>query len=115
MLNFRFFFFRIHTLLICWEKLFNFLNSRGPLSRHRGPSGVRGPQVKNRCSSRYNPIIAVFSQTVITIRETELHLLIVGIHFRAEFGFELKFLVSVRLFMVSWTNGLKLQAEHVFT
>jgi hypothetical protein len=23
-------FLRIYTLLICWEKLFNFLNSRGP-------------------------------------------------------------------------------------
>jgi hypothetical protein len=37
------FFLRIYTLLICWETLFNFLNSR------RLP-GVRGPQVKNRWS-----------------------------------------------------------------
>jgi hypothetical protein len=35
-------FLRKNTLLICWEKLFNFLNSRGH-------PGVRGPQVKNRC------------------------------------------------------------------
>jgi hypothetical protein len=34
-------FLRIYTLLICWEKLFSFLNSRGP-------PGVRGPQVNNR-------------------------------------------------------------------
>jgi hypothetical protein len=37
------FFLRIYTLLIFWEKLFNFLNCRGP-------PGVRGPQVKNCCS-----------------------------------------------------------------
>jgi hypothetical protein len=41
-------FFMCSTLLICWEKLFNFLKSRGPLIRRRGPRGVRGPQVKNR-------------------------------------------------------------------
>jgi hypothetical protein len=35
-------FSRTDTLLICWEKLFNFLNSRGP-------PGVRGPQVDTRC------------------------------------------------------------------
>jgi hypothetical protein len=40
----------MYTLLICWEKLFNFLNSRGP-------PGVRGRQVKNRCSN-------VFSKSV---------------------------------------------------
>jgi hypothetical protein len=34
-------FLRIFTLLICWEKLFNFLNSRGP-------PRIRGPQVSNR-------------------------------------------------------------------
>jgi hypothetical protein len=39
-------FLRIYTLLICWEKIFNFLNSRGP-------PGVRGLQVKNRCPRCY--------------------------------------------------------------
>jgi hypothetical protein len=39
-------FLRMYTLLICWEKLFNFLNSRGPL-------GVRGPQVKNHLSRSF--------------------------------------------------------------
>jgi hypothetical protein len=34
-------FLHIYTLLICWEKWFNFLNSCGP-------PGVLGPQVKNR-------------------------------------------------------------------
>jgi hypothetical protein len=35
-------FLRKNTLLICWEKLLNFLNTRGP-------PGVRGPQFNNRC------------------------------------------------------------------
>jgi hypothetical protein len=39
-------FLRVYTLLICWEKLFNFLNSCGP-------PGVRGPHVKNRWSILY--------------------------------------------------------------
>jgi hypothetical protein len=45
-----FVFLRIYTLLICWEKLFNFLSSRGP-------PGVRGPQVKNRCNKEYWDVI----------------------------------------------------------
>jgi hypothetical protein len=38
-------FSRKNTLLICWEKLFNVLNSRGP-------PGVRGSQI-NKCCRDY--------------------------------------------------------------
>jgi hypothetical protein len=43
------------------------------LSRRRGPPGVRGPQVKNRCSSPLKPKLAwiIFNDSVRTAKKTQ--------------------------------------------
>jgi hypothetical protein len=59
---------RVYTLLICWEKLFNFLNSRGPLSRRRAPV-VRGPQVKNSWCKLFETLYVLSPLTSAKILE----------------------------------------------